>query len=146
MLSELQILGSVVIATALGGVIGFERELADKPAGLRTHMMVAATAALLIGLANVIVPSLAFNTDIVRSDPIRMIEAIVTGVTFLGAGTIIRDRAGIEGLTTAASLLFVAVLGVTVALSQYILAIGLTVLNLLILRGVKFFEKRILDN
>ncbi|MEJ2751537.1 MAG: MgtC/SapB family protein [Candidatus Promineifilaceae bacterium] len=146
MLSELQILGSVVIAAVLGGVIGFERELADKPAGLRTHMMVAATSALLIGLANIIVPSLNLNTDVVRSDPIRMIEAIVTGVTFLGAGTIIRDRAGIEGLTTAASLLFVAVLGVTVALSQYVLALGLTVLNLLILRGVKFFERRILDN
>ncbi len=146
MLFELQVLGSVIIAAALGGVIGFERELADKPAGLRTHMMVAAASALLIGLANVIVPSLELNTDIVRTDPIRMIEAVVTGITFLGAGTIIRDRAGIEGLTTAASLLFVAVLGVTVALSQYVLAIGLTVLNLLILRGVKFFEKHVLDN
>lgn len=145
MIIQLQVLGIVIFAAVLGGITGLERELADKPAGLRTHMVVASTAALLISLANVIVPNLDLQGDLIRIDPIRMIEAIVTGITFLGAGTIIRDRSGIEGLTTAASLLFVAALGITAALSQYFLAIALTILNLIILRGIKLFEKQVLE-
>jgi putative Mg2+ transporter-C (MgtC) family protein len=141
MIVELQILGIVGLAALLGSIVGLDREFADKPAGLRTHMLVAASAALLVSLANVIVPNLDINPELVRMDPIRMIEAIVAGITFLGAGTIIRQKSGVEGLTTAASLLFVAALGVTVALSQFALAIGLTILILVILRGLKFIEK-----
>lgn len=144
MLVELKILGIVALAALLGGVVGLDRELADKPAGFRTHMLVAASAALLISLANVILPNLDINPEVIRLDPIRTIEAIVAGITFLGAGTIIRHKSDIEGLTTAASLLFVAALGITVALSQFFLAVGLTILNLLILRGVKLFEKYVL--
>jgi putative Mg2+ transporter-C (MgtC) family protein len=107
-------------------------------------MLVAASAALLISLANIILPNLDINPDVVRLDPVRTIEAIIAGVTFLGAGTIIRHKSGIEGLTTAASLLYVAALGVAVALSQFVLAIGLTVLNLLILRGIKLLEKHVI--
>ncbi len=141
MMIELQILGIVALAALLGGLIGLDRELANKPAGFRTHMLVAASAALLISLANVILPNLDLNPDVVRLDPIRTIEAIVAGITFLGAGTIIRHKSDIEGLTTAASLLYVAALGIAVALSQFVLAIGLTILNLLILRGVKLVEE-----
>ncbi len=141
MMIELQILGIVALAALLGGLIGLDRELANKPAGFRTHMLVAASAALLISLANVILPNLDLNPDVVRLDPIRAIEAIVAGITFLGAGTIIRHKSDIEGLTTAASLLYVAALGIAVALSQFVLAIGLTILNLLILRGVKLVEE-----
>lgn len=145
MIGQLQILGMVLLAAALGGIIGYDREVADKPAGLRTHMVVGASAALLIGLENVILPGLDLNTEVVRMDPIRMIEAIITGITFLGAGTIIREQKGIEGLTTAASLLFVAAIGITVALGQFALAILLTILNLVILRGIKLLEKRVLN-
>lgn len=142
---ELQILGIVGLAALLGGIVGIDREIADKPAGLRTHMLVAASAALLVSLVNVIVPNLDINQDLVQMDPIRMIEALVAGITFLGAGTIIRQKSGVEGLTTAATLLYVAALGVTVALSQFALAIGLTVLNLVILRGIKLFERHVLN-
>lgn len=145
MLAELQILGIVALAAMLGGVIGLDREIADKPAGFRTHMLVSASAALMMSLANVILPNLDINSDVVRLDPIRTMEAIVAGVAFLGAGTIIRHKSGIEGLTTAASLLYVAGVGVAVALSQFVLAIGLTVLNLVILRGIKLFESKVLD-
>lgn len=145
MLVELKILGIVALAAVLGGLVGLDRELADKPAGLRTHMLVAASAALLVSLANVIVPSLDIDPELVRMDPIRIIEAIIAGITFLGAGTIIRQKSGVAGLTTAASLLFVSALGVTVALYQFLLAIGLTILNLLILRGIKLFEKHSLQ-
>lgn len=140
---ELRILGLVFFASLLGGIIGYDRELEDKPAGLRTHMFVAASATLLVALASLIVPSLNIDSSVVRTDPIRIIEAVVTGITFLGAGTIIREKSGIRGLTTAASLLYVAAIGVTVALSQFFLAIGLTLFNLLILRGIKILENRL---
>jgi putative Mg2+ transporter-C (MgtC) family protein len=143
MLAEFHILGVVALAAFLGGIVGFDRELAEKAAGVRTHMLVAAAAALLMSLANLLTSNLALNNEWIRIDPIRMIEAIVAGITFLGAGTIIHHKSDVEGLTTAASLLSVAVLGIAVALSQYFLAIGLTILYLFILRGIKIMEKQI---
>lgn len=119
-------LGAVALAALLGGLIGLERELADKPAGLRTHVFVAAAAALLVSLGNPLVEFLRRDVggSVLQADPIRLVEAIVTGVSFLGAGTILRrtDNGGVEGLTTAASLLFTAVLGITVAVGHGILA------------------------
>lgn len=142
---ELQLLGMVALAALLGGLIGFDREIADKPAGLRTHMLVAAAAALLVGLAPSLTRSLDVPESLVQSDPIRVMEAVITGVAFLGAGTIIREKAGVEGLTTAASLLFVAAVGMTVALSHYALAVALTLFNLLVLRGVKLVDEKLLS-
>jgi putative Mg2+ transporter-C (MgtC) family protein len=141
---QLRILVYVVLAMVMGAAIGFDREVRNKPAGLRTHMLVAGAAALLVGLGDVIVEH--FHADLgaqlVRTDPTRIIEAVITGVSFLGAGTIIRQRGSnqVEGLTTAASLLFVAAIGVCAALSQVLLAIGLTVLALLTLSGVSTLE------
>jgi putative Mg2+ transporter-C (MgtC) family protein len=137
---QVRILLSVALAMILGAVIGLEREAKGKPAGLRTHMLVAGAAALLVGLSDVAVQrfNVDLGTGLVRSDPIRIIEAVITGISFLGAGTILRHSSSdhVEGLTTAASLLFVAALGVCVALSQVLLAIGVTALVLATLRGV----------
>lgn len=134
-----QLLGKMVLAMVLGGVLGYERETADKPAGLRTHMLVAGASALLTGLGEVLVPQLGIAESLIRADPIRMIEAVITGITFLGTGTIIRQRGKnqVEGLTTAASLLMAGALGIGVALNQFLLAIGAAVIVLLILRVVK---------
>lgn len=140
---QLQILLNILLAMFLGGLIGVERELADKPAGLRTHMLVAGAAALLVGLSDYIVQEMGISNDLVRSDPIRIVEAIVTGITFLGAGTIIRGQKEVEGLTTAASLLFVTSIAIATALSQFTLAISATLLTLIILRGVKWIEEYI---
>lgn len=144
MILQLQVLGELFLAMILGGAIGFERETADKPAGLRTHMVVAGSAALLTGLGRILVLEFDMNESLISADPIRIIEAVITGVTFLGAGTIIRQRQGkeVEGLTTAASLLLVGALGISVALSQFMLSIGATVMMLVTLRGLKYFEKR----
>ena len=105
-LTHLDVLWKVAVALLLGGLVGAERELADKPAGLRTHMLVAAAAALLVGLSEVLVAQLGEGVpgSFVRTDPIRVLEAVITGVSFLGAGTIIRqrDQGAISGLTTAA--------------------------------------------
>lgn len=146
MMFQLQILAEIVLAMLLGGVIGFEREAADKPAGLRTHMLVAGSATMLTGLGNIVVSQLAIDQSVVNSDPIRIIEAVITGITFLGAGTIIRHRGGegrIEGLTTAASLLLAGTLGIAVALEQIVLAIGGTVIVLVILRAAKLISDRV---
>lgn len=143
-LTELEILGTVLVALLLGGLIGFEREDAHKPAGLRTHMLVAAAAALIVDLGDVMITHFHQQTlgSLVQADPLRLIEAVTTGVSFLGAGTILRSRhgKGVEGLTTAASVLFTAALGVSVALSQYVVAVGSTLLALITLRLIRRFE------
>src|SRR5262245_19064185 len=89
---QLEVLAEVAMAMLLGAVIGLERELAGKPAGLRTHMMVAGAAALLVSLGDVLRVRFGNRDDIdlVQSDPIRVVEAVITGVSFLGAGTIFR--------------------------------------------------------
>ena len=146
MMVQLQILGEIVLAMLLGGVIGFEREAADKPAGLRTHMLVAGSAAMLTGLGSVMVTRLGVDQSLINADPIRIIEAVITGITFLGAGTIIRNRDSenkIEGLTTAASLLLAAALGVAIALEQFVLAVGAAVLALLVLHGARAISSRV---
>jgi putative Mg2+ transporter-C (MgtC) family protein len=137
--TELITLGKLLLAVALGGVIGFEREMADRPAGLRTHMLVAGAALLLVVLARRLV--LTFTpAELVNHDPVRVMEAIIVGISFLGAGTIFRNQqagAPVEGLTTAASVLFTAVLGIGVALDAYVLVIGAALLVLFINFGVR---------
>jgi putative Mg2+ transporter-C (MgtC) family protein len=144
-LNQVQVLAYVALAMLLGAMIGLERELADKPAGLRTHMLVAGAAALLVTLSDLMVQGfgVGLGSQLVRADPIRIIEAVITGVSFLGAGTIIRSRSGrqVEGLTTAASILLAAALGICVALSQVALAVGVTLLALITLRGVNVLER-----
>lgn len=133
------LIAEVAFAMLLGAVVGAEREWADKPAGLRTHMLVAGAAALLVGLADVLLEHFAGAGDIIRADPFRIVEAIITGISFIGAGTIFRRRSGdhVEGLTTAALLLFSAALGIAVGLGEYVLASCLAVLVPLTLRFMK---------
>jgi putative Mg2+ transporter-C (MgtC) family protein len=142
--SQLLIVLEVLAAMALGAIIGLDRERADKPAGLRTHMLVAGAAALFVGLGNLAVARFhsLFPDPTVRSDPIRLFEAIITGVSFLGAGTIIRRSSAdrVEGITTAASLLITAAIGATVGLSEWFLAVVLTVLVFLILHLTRWFK------
>jgi putative Mg2+ transporter-C (MgtC) family protein len=130
----------------LGVLIGFDREIENKPAGLRTHMLVTGAAALLVGLGDVVIEHFAVDigTQLVSSDPVRIFEAVITGVSFLGAGTILRHKGGerIEGLTTAASILFAAAVGVSVGLAQFLLAAGATLLVLVTLRGLGLVERR----
>jgi len=143
---QIQILAYVALAMCLGGLVGLDREAARKPAGLRTHMLVSGAAALLVLLGNVMVEN--YETKVasrLTSDPIRIIEAVITGVSFLGAGTIIRNQresGQVEGLTTAASLLLAAAIGISVALAQFVVALGLTILILLVLRVLGYVENR----
>lgn len=97
---QLQRLGVVAIAAGLGALVGVEREFADKPAGLRTHMFVGAASAMLMLLGDSVLDRFQ-QEDLgsVRADPIRIIQAIVVGISFLGAGTIIHHPDNrVEGL------------------------------------------------
>lgn len=131
-------------AMILGGIIGLEREFAGKPAGLRTHMLVTGSSALLVVLGDYMIQYYGSSSyiDAIRADPIRIIEAIVTGISFLGAGTII-FRSGkkvVEGLTTAASILFAAAIGISVALDQSLMAAVLTLMVIVILYALGYIE------
>ncbi len=142
---QLLILLEVVVAMILGGVIGYEREREDKPAGLRTHMLVAGAAALFVGLGTFVIPQFAGTTvpGTVRSDPIRLFEAIITGVSFLGAGTIIfhRGTERVEGITTAASLLMTAAIGATIGFAQWFLGVVVTALVWLVVHLLARFKR-----
>lgn len=144
--AELYALAQSAIAVVLGGFVGWERERARKGAGLRTHMLLCLAATVLVRAGDFLMTHAHATQDhlTLRTDPIPLISAIVTGVAFLGAGTIFRDtdiqRA--SGLTTAASLLVVATIGISIALNCYILAVGITILTLLVLRVVFKLERK----
>ena len=143
---SLRMILDVALAMALGGAIGLERELKDRPAGFRTHMLVAGTAALLACIGQLILADPKFNTgDDVTMDPLRMVEAVVAGVAFIGAGTIFAQRgeAAVVGITTAASLLMVAVVGVSVGFRYYVIAAGAALLTLLVLGVLQWMERRL---
>lgn len=135
--SELYIVAEVLIAAVLGGIVGLDREFRRRPAGIRTHMLVAASAALLVGVGQTLAET-AHLREGFNIDPVRIIQAVVAGVSFLGAGTIFRSqhRDYVEGLTTAATLLLCASLGVAVALRQWVTAVGVTAIAIVILRAL----------
>jgi putative Mg2+ transporter-C (MgtC) family protein len=138
MQQELYILFQASVALVLGGLLGWEREAAGKWAGLRTHMLVCLAAMLFVKVGQFLILDSqgALSAETLRTDPVRIIEAIVTGIAFLGAGTVFRDPDApmARGLTTAASLLTVAPIGVAVAIERYVLAVGATLLTLFVLR------------
>jgi putative Mg2+ transporter-C (MgtC) family protein len=146
MQEQLQQLGTVALAGGLGAIVGFEREFADKPAGLRTHMLVCAAVAMLTLLGKNIVTSFqTIDGYQINSDPLRLVQAIVIGISFLGAGTIIhRQDRGVEGLTTAASVLLTAGIGIAVAVDQIVFAVGTSLLTVVILWSIGWIEKRCL--
>ncbi len=144
--SQWEILLNVLIAMVLGGLIGLERELAKKPAGFRTLMLVTGASAMLVGITDILIAHFIIdaNENFVCADPVRIVGAIITGISFLGAGTIFRSgsKEGIEGLTTAASILICSVIGISVSLNLWILSVGITLFSIVILRAVAMLEQR----
>ena len=140
------ILAQALVALLLGGLVGWEREAAGKWAGFRTHMLVCLATFLFVKLGNFLVTDMiaAHPGGSLRADPVRIIEAIVTGIAFLGAGTVFRDLDAdkARGLTTAASLLIIAPIGIAIALDRYVLALGVTGLALFVLRTLHALEQR----
>lgn len=134
--TQLRILLDLAIACALGGLLGFEREEKDKPAGLRTNMLIAGGSALLLLLAQEVAAqmSISLSDESLGIDPTRIIHAIIVGVSFIGAGTIVKSpkEESIRYLTTAATILFSAGVGIAVGLRLYVVGVGVTIIGLLI--------------
>jgi putative Mg2+ transporter-C (MgtC) family protein len=129
----------LLAAAALGGLIGFEREFNEQPAGFRTHILVTLGAALFT-MAGAYGTAAFVDAEVVRFDPTRVAAQVVTGVGFLGAGAILRQGINIRGLTTAASIWVTASIGVAVALGFWVPALfttALALISLLLLRPIQ---------
>lgn len=127
----------MLIAILAGGGIGLERELRGKPAGLRTNILICVGSALLMDLSMRI--ALRYS-----GDPGRIAAQVVTGIGFLGAGTILHTRGTISGLTSAATIWVVAAIGLTAGAGYYFEALAATVTVMVVLRGLGWAEQRFL--
>ncbi|WP_119717684.1 MgtC/SapB family protein [Cognatilysobacter tabacisoli] len=142
---QLRVVLDVAFAMLLGGFVGFEREMKDRPAGFRTHMLVGGAAALLVGVGRLAMLESDFRDNAtLQIDVLRLVEAVVAGVAFIGAGTIFATRGGqaVAGITTAASLLMVAVVGVAVGFQFHVLATSVTALTLVVLTLLGLLDRR----
>lgn len=133
----------LVAAILLGGLLGFERELADRPAGLRTHMLVCLASAAFAIIAIEIVAMPVFDADSVRSDPIRLVEAITSGVAFLAAGFILFKGGEVKGLTTGAGMWIAASTGLALGLGLWIVALLGCLLGALVLAVIRRIETKL---
>ncbi|MDS1141379.1 MgtC/SapB family protein [Pusillimonas sp. SM2304] len=141
MLGNGELIARLLLGAALGSVIGFERERLSWAAGLRTHMLVCVGSTLIM-----IVSAFGFSdilgADHVTLDPSRVAAQVVSGIGFLGAGSILLRGEVIRGLTTAASLWSVAAIGLAVGGGLYVASIAATIIILIILAGLKPLEQR----
>jgi putative Mg2+ transporter-C (MgtC) family protein len=133
---RLELLLELAMAVLLGGTIGLERELRGKPAGLRTN--------ILICMAAVLFTDVSYRAAIHHGgDPGRIAAQILTGVGFIGAGTIIRTRGSVVGLTSAATIWVVTAIGIALGSGAYLEALGTTLLVMLVLAGLGWVERRL---
>ena len=132
-MSAVDVLIRVVIAAALGGLIGLEREIREHTAGFRTNILVAVGAAAFTLASDYALEGTSF-------DPNRISAQVVTGIGFLGAGAIIRAKEGVRGLTTAASLWVVAAIGLAVGCGFYVAALTASLLAMAVLFFLKYLE------
>lgn len=129
---RLELLVQLLLAVVFGGAVGIERELRGKPAGLRTNILICVGAALFTVLS--------FRLADGRGDPGRVAAQVLTGVGFIGAGTILHMRGSVTGLTSAATIWVVAAVGMAVGSRSYVEAGGATLLIMLVLAGLGPFE------
>lgn len=137
-----ELAGRLVLATGLGGMIGLERETHNRPAGLRTHILVClgSTLVMLVSMYGLI--GMYEGISDPRFDAGRIAAQVVSGIGFLGAGTILREGNTVRGLTTAASLWIVAGIGLAVGTGMYAAAVLTTLLTMLALKYLVRVERR----
>jgi putative Mg2+ transporter-C (MgtC) family protein len=145
MVNNFEIIFRLLLATILGGVVGLERETEDKPAGLRTHILVCVGSTLIMLISIYIYDSLKLPPQ-QRADPARIAAQVVVGIGFLGAGTIMRFGSSVRGLTTAATIWTVSGIGLALGCGFYIGAVFTTLIVLVVLfifeRAEKVFIKK----
>ena len=143
----------LALAVVVGGLIGYEREFKNRPAGFRTHILVCLGAAItsmiqlysIQEITNIIIAHPELQTAM-KVDIGRLGAQVITGVGFLGAGTIIHDKGSVKGLTTAASIWTVACIGLAVGLGYYTLTILSTICVFIVLVFLKTFENKLFKN
>ena len=145
-IAQWEILVRLLVAAALGGAIGIEREIHERQAGLRTHLLVSSGAALFTLVSAYAWSDFNFSrAGGVTFDPTRIAAQIVTGIGFLGAGAIIRQGLSVRGLTTAATLWMVAAIGMACGAGFYWAAVAATALALISLWPLRIVSRRVLD-
>jgi putative Mg2+ transporter-C (MgtC) family protein len=132
---ELEILIKIVVSTVLGLLIGFERAVHNKPAGMRTHSLVCLGSTLFTIL----------SVSVIGAEPSRIAAGIVTGIGFLGAGIIFQAKDKMRGITTAAELWVLAAIGISVGIGYYFAALITTLVVIFILVPMKYLEKEAKD-
>ncbi|TFL18641.1 MgtC/SapB family protein [Jannaschia formosa] len=132
----------LVTAMVLGGIVGFEREIGGKPAGLRTHMLVSLAACLFIVVGQQL-GAVDFGSDVdKRVDPLRLIEAVTAGVAFLAAGIIFTAGGRVRNITTGASMWLAGAIGLACGAGQIPLAAMATVLVVVVIVCLRWIEQR----
>lgn len=127
------------LAVLMGGAVGLERQIAGKPAGLRTNILICLGSALVMDLSmNLMGP------DGRVGDPARMAAQVVTGIGFIGAGTIMQSKGNISGLTSAATIWTVAAIGLTIGAGFYVEGLGATAMVLIVLLVIGNLEHKLL--
>lgn len=135
----------LVIAAVLGAMIGFERESANRTAGLRTHILIA-VAACLFTLLTFEIFHLSDVVGTGNADPIRSVEAVTAGIAFLGAGAIFQSRGSVVGLTTGAGMWLAGAVGVAAALGYYLVALAVSVFAVLVLFALRAFAHKVIGD
>lgn len=138
---EVDLIIKIILAVCLGGLVGYERESLRRPAGLRTHILVAVGATIVSAVNTMIISDLAGISG-VSIAPARYGAAVISGIGFLGAGTIMKEGMSVKGLTTAAGLWAVACIGLVIGHGYYGLAISTSVLVFITLEIFMRLEDR----
>jgi putative Mg2+ transporter-C (MgtC) family protein len=140
---QAEMLARLVVATLLGALVGYERQGHGRPAGVRTHLIVALASATFMLVSTHFVHFQHFPPGVlVNADPSRIASSIVTGVGFLGGGAILRSGVNVQGLTTAAGLWLVAATGMAAGSGMYLLSASATALGMLALGLLRRLERR----
>lgn len=140
----LEMLARLAVAAFIGGALGWEREWQRKPAGLRTHMLVSLGAAVFMVIALDFAEETNTQQTGPRIDPLRAVAGILGGVGFLGAGSIIRSRGTVQGITTAASIWLAAAVGTAAGMGYYVVTATAGGLGLVILLVLGVLETKVL--
>ncbi|MCX7927938.1 MAG: MgtC/SapB family protein [Candidatus Omnitrophica bacterium] len=142
MLTDSVVTVRLILSVILGGLIGLERQMQRRAAGLRTHILVSLGSCLIMLTSQYV---FVIYKDVTAIDPARIAAGIITGIGFLGAGAIIREKEEIKGLTTAASLWVVSGIGLAVGVGFYNASFITTILTLICLFILRKAEKRLLN-
>jgi putative Mg2+ transporter-C (MgtC) family protein len=133
---DLTIALKLVLAAILGGIIGIEREMRDKPAGLRTNILICVGSTLFMSIS-------AKVAQMLGGDPTRIAAQIISGIGFLGAGAVLHSHGFVLGLTTAATIWVVAGVGMALGSGLYLVAVFTTGMSLITLYFLSFIEDKI---